>query len=304
MAKRWDEGVGVVTPEAVPLQFSEAGVGSRGIALLIDFAILIATLLALNAFLGYLIGDTASPLPEWVVIATTLVTNFLVYFGYWIGFETLMHGRTPGKIAMGLRVVTVEGSPVRFRHAAARAALGQVDFTLTVGVAAVLATLLSKRSQRLGDMVAGTVVLRERSAAGPPRAAQFRVPDGAEAYAASLDVSGLSPQEYETIREYLIRAWDLAPAARMELARRLAVGIAAKLRHHPPPYVNPPLFLQCVAARYQQRVAAGAPPPVQQPWATPLEPRGSQPAPPPSAAQPPPPAPTPAPSWDDFAPPS
>lgn len=304
MAKRWDEGVGVVTPEAVPLQFSEAGVGSRGIAFLIDLAILVAVLLALNAFLGYLIDDAAGPLPEWVVISITLVVNFVVFFGYWIGFETLMHGRTPGKAAIGLRVVTVEGSPVRFRHAAARAALGQIDFTLTGGVAAVLSALLSKRQQRLGDMVAGTVVLRERSAAPAPSATQFRVPDGAEAYAATIDVSGLSPQEYETIREYLMRSWDLSAEARVEIARRLAVGIATKLRHTPPRNVNPPLFLQCVAARYQERASGGAPPPAaQQSWAQPLEPTGSAPAPGPGA-EPPAPAPAPAPAWEDFAPPS
>lgn len=286
MTRRWDDAVGVVTPEAVPLEFAEANVGSRAVAFFIDAMLLGLLLLLLNATIGYLFDDAATGLPEWVAITALVLVNFLVFFGYPIGFETMMRGRSPGKAALGLRVVTVEGAPERFRHAAVRAALGLVDFVLTSGVAAVLSTLLSKRHQRLGDMVAGTVVLRERAAAGPPRASRFRVPDGAESYAATIDPSGLSDADYQTVREFLLRAANLRPAARQDLARTLATGIAARLGHTPPDSVSPESFLVCVAARYQQREAPAAD--------TQGTRRPATAAPPPQAQQP---------SPGDFAPP-
>ncbi len=258
MARRWDEAVGVVTPEAVPLQFSEANVGSRGVAFMIDTFVLGLTMVAVNFGISLIFADAVRRvLPEWVAITALVIVNFLMFFGYPILFETMMRGRTPGKAAMGLRVVTVEGAPVRFRHAAIRAALGLVDFALTSGVGAVLGALLSKRHQRLGDMVAGTVVLRERTATAPPQASHFTVPDGADSYAATIDPSGLSPRDYEVVREFLLRAHTLNADARGDLRQRLAKGMAAKLGHDIPPAVGAELFLYCLAARYQQR-AQGA----------------------------------------------
>jgi uncharacterized RDD family membrane protein YckC len=106
--------------------------------------------------------------PDWLGIALVLLLVFALQFGYPVGFETLWRGRTPGKAAMGLRVVTVEGAPVRFRHAATRAAIGLLELTGTAGAIAVIASLSSARGQRLGDLAAGTLVIRERRARGRP----------------------------------------------------------------------------------------------------------------------------------------
>ena len=250
MSRRWDDAGGIVTPEAVPLQLSEANVGSRTIAWFIDAIVLGTATVVLNLLIVMLGSD--APVAEWVGITVLVVLNFVLFFGYPIAFETLMGGRTPGKAALGLRVVTVEGAPVRFRHAAIRAAVGLVDFYLTSGIAAVLSTLLSKRHQRLGDLVAGTLVLRERSAAPAPSVSRFTVPIGAEDYAATIDPTGLGPRDYEATREFLLRANSLRPEARADIGRRLADGIAAKLQHTLPSAVSPELFLICVAARYQQ----------------------------------------------------
>jgi uncharacterized RDD family membrane protein YckC len=257
MGSSWDDSAGIVTPEAVTLQFAEANVGSRGIAMLLDALLLGIVLGVLNTVLGS--TAFATSFPSWIAITTVIVLNFLILFGYPIVFETLNHGRSPGKLAMGLRVVTVEGAPVRFRHAAIRSGFWLVDFLMTSGIAGVLATLLSKRHQRLGDMVAGTVVLRERVAGAAPISLQFRVPYGAEAYAATLDTSGLTSQDYEAVRGFLIRAYQLAPDVRGDVGRRIASALAVKLRHEPPASVGPELFLACIAARYQQRDAVGAP---------------------------------------------
>lgn len=252
MARRWDEGIGVVTPEAVPLQFPEANVGSRAISYLLDISAVVGILILLNVTIGYLY-DGSGAVPGWVAITALVLVNFAVYLGYPIAFETLWRGRTPGKAALGLRVVTVEGAPVRFRHAAIRAALGMVDFFITSGIGALATALFSKRHQRLGDMVAGTVVLRERTAGPPPRAATFSIPPGAEAYASTIDTAGLLPGDYEAVREFLLRTSTLRPDVRNDIGRRLATAIAAKLHHTAPPSVSPELFLVCVAARHQQR---------------------------------------------------
>jgi uncharacterized RDD family membrane protein YckC len=245
---------GIVTPEAVRLDFEPAGVGSRTVAILIDLCIQ-GILLLLLVLAAALLEGQAGAIPDWAGLAFVLIAVFVVIWGYPIGFETIWRGRTPGKAAMGVRVVTVEGAPVRFRHAAVRAALSLVDFYLTAGAAAVVSTLVTARSQRLGDLVAGTIVLRERTGAGRPAVAEFAVPPGAESYAATIDVAGMQSQDYAAVRSFLLRAPRLAPAVRADLAQRLATPLAARLAHNPPPGTSAELFLACAAARYQQRAA-------------------------------------------------
>lgn len=252
---------GVVTPEAVRLEFEPAGIGSRAVALLVDLLVqgLTIAVLLVAQNLAMQAGGTAAP--GWVATTIALLLSFGVLWGYPVGFETLWGGRTPGKAAMGLRVVTVEGAPVRFRHAAIRAALSLVDFWLAFGGVAVISALVSRNHQRLGDLVAGTLVLRERTGAPPPTAVRFAVPAGAEPYAATIDPSGLTADDYATARRFLLRASHLADDVRADLARRIARPLAARLRHSPPDWVSPELFLLCAAARFQERGGAAAPPP-------------------------------------------
>ncbi|MGH8884975.1 MAG: RDD family protein [Egibacteraceae bacterium] len=249
----------VVTPEAVPLEFEAAHIGSRFVALLVDALIQWALFFVLFVA-GGLLGSAGAldAVPEWLGITLVILLFFGVVWGYPVGMETFWRGRTLGKAAMGLRVVTVEGAPIGFRHAAIRAAVGLVDFQLTFGFAAVLSAVASKRHQRLGDLAAGTLVVRERTGAGEPTAVTFTVPPGAEAYAATLDVSGLRARDYATIRQLLLRVPDLDPPSRAVLATDLATSVARRIHHDPPPDASAELFLRCVAARYQQRGAASA----------------------------------------------
>jgi uncharacterized RDD family membrane protein YckC len=294
VSRRWDDATGIVTPEAVELRFQDAYIGSRTAALLLDLLILGTVLFGLNLARAWILESTGTD-GGWVAITFTIVVNFLVLFGYPLTFETL-RGRTPGKMALGLRVVTVEGSPARFRHAAIRSVFWLVDFFGTAGVAALLATMLSKRHQRLGDMVAGTVVLRERTASAHPEAAHFTVPRGAEDYASTIDPSGLSSYEYEVVREFLLRSPALEPRRRYVMATNLARALALKLGHMPPEGVSPELFLQCLGARYQAGQQPGQVAPVPAPDA--LQDFA---APGPSESAPAPEAPDRA--WGDFAPP-
>ena len=246
--------MGIVTPEAVVLQFETAGIGSRMIALLVDVVIQ-GFVLGFSSFALAAFADAAGA-SGWVGVALLFFVIFAVLFGYPVGFETLRNGRTPGKAALGLRVVTKEGAPIRFRHAAVRGALQLVDFYITSGAAAVLAVLFTRDNQRLGDLAAGTIVLRERSGAGAPRAVWFPVPPGYESYAATLDTASLTGHDYGAVRSFLMRAYALTPEVRAQLAAQLAVPLAAKLRHTPPPGVTPEAFLACVAAVYQARQRA------------------------------------------------
>ena len=248
---------GLVSPEAVLLDLPEATVGSRGAALLIDWTlqgIVLATVgLAAQSTLQ------ATVLPGWVAPTLGLLLTFLVWFGYPIAFETAWSGggRTPGKAALGLRVVTVEGAPIRFRHAAIRAALGLVDFAGTLGLGAVVSSLVSRRHQRLGDLVAGTVVLRERTGAGPSTARDFAVPSAAAGIADALDTSGLTSRDYGVVRSYLLRADALPDQRRAALGAELLAALAPRLGDLPDGYTAE-VLLEAIAARYQQRSRGGA----------------------------------------------
>jgi uncharacterized RDD family membrane protein YckC len=249
----------VVTPEAVPLTLETANIGSRFLAVAIDWTLQGVTLLALLLGVTALIGATDAQLGTGVAVALFFLLTFALVWGYPTVMETLWRGRTLGKAALGLRVVTVEGAPVRFRHAALRATLGLVDFLLTSGGAAVISALLSSRSQRLGDLVAGTVVLRERTGLRAPIAVEFPVPPGLEPYAQTVDVARVTASDYGTIREFLLRASSLEPTVRYDLARRVAEPVASRVQPRPPLGVPPEAFLLCVAAVYQRRQARQAP---------------------------------------------
>ena len=266
----------VVTPEAVPLELETANIGSRGLAVMIDWLIQGTTLFALLVGLTTLVGATNAHVGVGIAAASFFLLTFIALWGYPTVMETLWRGRTIGKAALGLRVITVEGAPVRFRHAAIRATLGLVDFILTSGAGAIISVLLTRRSQRLGDLVAGTVVLRERTGLRAPVAVEFPVPPGLEAYAQTLDVARMTADDYRAARTFLLRATSLAPAVRYDLALRIAKPVAGRVQPAPPAGVAPEAFLLCVAAVYQHRQARqGAPVPAyapQPPWSSPADP--------------------------------
>lgn len=236
------------------LEFSEAGLGSRSLAFLIDLgvrgALLYGVFLALGAA-GFVLDET-------VVVVALIAATFAVLLVYPVVCETIWNGRTPGKMVVGLRVVTVEGAPVRFRHAAIRSGLGIVDFVVGAGSIAILSALATRQSQRLGDLAAGTIVIRERQAAAFSQPIVFRPPPGWEAYTASLDVSGLRDDHYILIRSFLLRVGQLRPSARADRGNELAAAVARRIGADLPAGTQPEPFLIAVAAAYQERHGASA----------------------------------------------
>jgi uncharacterized RDD family membrane protein YckC len=239
----------LVTPEAVALDLEPATVGSRSVAILLDYLLIgsgLVLLAAAEAAFGF-----GGFVPNWLGIALLLLLVFALQFGYPTGFETLWRGRTPGKAAMGLRVVTVEGAPVRFRHAAVRAAVGLVELQATLGGIAVIASFASPRGQRLGDLAAGTLVVRERRSGGAPQAVRFDAPRGLESYVRILDVSRVDATDYATVRDLLRRPMD--PATREAVAREVAASLVGRVQPPPPAGVDAVRWLQAVAAAVQAR---------------------------------------------------
>jgi uncharacterized RDD family membrane protein YckC len=271
---------GIVTPEAVLLEFETAGVASRGLARLID-----AFVQAVLAFIGLMVVGLTAAVAERVapglVVALAFVLVFGVLFGYPIALEAFWNGRTVGKAVLGLRVVTREGAPIRLRHAAIRAVLAIVE-VLGLPFVAVLATALSPANQRVGDLTAGTIVVRERAASRSAVAVGFPPPPGWEAYARTLDVSIMTAAQYQVVRSFLMRVLVLTPEARSRLAVRLANPLARAMKHQPPPGLGPELFLVCAAAAYQVRHGATGTWPVQQAYAGVATAAGSWGAPPPA----------------------
>jgi len=242
-------GEGIVTPEAVLLEFATAGLGSRSLAFLVDLAVrgvLLWLLFLATAAGGVVLGGTAA-------VVAGIAGTFAAVFAYPAVLEALWDGRTPGKAALGLRVVTVEGAPVRFRHAAIRSALGVVDFVVGAGAVAVLCALATRQSQRLGDLAAGTIVIRERQARSDDRPVAFAPPPGWEPYAAALDVRGLRTELAVLVRAFLLRVHELDPGARRARAEQLADLVAGSIGIPFPAGTDPEAFLVAVTAAHQAR---------------------------------------------------
>jgi uncharacterized RDD family membrane protein YckC len=252
---------GIVTPDAVVLEFEIASVASRSLAQGLDVLVRFGLLWVLS-FVAVAFGTTGSSTPTIIIVVVGL---FLIVFGYPAILEARWNGQTVGKRVFGLRVVTVEGAPVRFRHASIRSLLQIVDFFLPpLGVSATFVALLNRQSQRLGDVFAGTIVLRERTGAAFPIPVSFPPMYGFELYAQSLDVGGITPEQYAVIRSFLLRVSALTPGARAHLGTRLANAVALSMHHTPPTQVTPETFLVSVAAAYQLR--QGGPPVPLPPW--------------------------------------
>ncbi|MDO8389392.1 MAG: RDD family protein [Actinomycetota bacterium] len=238
---------GIVTPEAVVLDLETAGVASRSFAGLIDLLVQMAILLVMAMLLtamGLLGSSTA--------MANAILVALLL-MGYPLISETWMRGRTIGKRALGLRAVTVEGAPIRFRHALLRMMGGLVDRYLPpIGVTGMLFVLGTARHQRVGDLLAGTVVIRDPVRTLLPRAVWFPVPPGLEAFAAGIDPTAMTDEQYTVIRSFLLHNRELSPDARYALADDLANRAALALRHPGPGRVHPESYLLCVISRYQR----------------------------------------------------
>ncbi|MEW2404594.1 RDD family protein [Streptomyces sp. NPDC046862] len=243
----------LVTGEAVALELRPAKLPSRALAVLLD---LIVAFICYIAVTMALVLSTAS-LDEAAQTAISIAVFLLVLVGGPIAVETLSHGRSLGKLAFGLRVVRDDGGPIRFRHALVRGAVGVVEILMMLGVIACIASLVSARGRRLGDVFAGTLVVRERVPAGrasfmPPP------PHWLAGRFSELDLSAVPDGLWLAVRQYLTRMQQLDPQVGQAMAERLASDLVAATGSPAPPGVPAAAYLAAVVQERQVREAQRA----------------------------------------------
>ena len=252
----YEDRISIATPEGVDVQLTLAGVGSRFIAAVIDQVIQWSIMLA--AMLGLALAGTSSGLDDSddagaLAIAVFVAVVFLVQFVYDVLFETLASGRTPGKRWTGLRVVRADGAPIGFVTSAVRNLLRLVDGLPGMYAVGIVAILASSRNQRLGDMAAGTLVVRERRG-GRAKSQPVPVPaTWAQAPPPAWDVSAVTADELATVRRFLERRGTLTPDARARLANELALRLRPKVVG-PPEGQAPEAFLEELSAAKAARL--------------------------------------------------
>ncbi|MFJ9059571.1 RDD family protein [Streptomyces sp. NPDC102409] len=247
----------LVTGDAVVLGLRPARLPSRALAIAIDLTVLLTVFVLLS--IGLAVATVT--LDDAAVAAIAVATFLLVLVGGPVAVETLSHGRSLGKLACGLRVVRDDGGPIRFRHALVRGAMGMVEILGTFGVVGCIASLVSARGRRLGDVFAGTLVVRERVPAGRTRTVPPPPPWLVGRFT-QLDLSGVPDGLWLAIRQYLTRMHQLDAAVGGALAERLASDLAARTGVPVPRGVPAAAYLAAVVnerqARDVRRVAAAA----------------------------------------------
>lgn len=227
-----EDRVTVATPEGVDLDLVVAGLGSRFIASLVD------SLLQLVLIIPFTMAVLVRPEDAPAIYGIGL---FLVGLGYPVVFDAFLGGRTPGRRVAGLRLVTTEGATVGVVPAFVRNIVRVVDFLPGAYSIGAIAVLASPRNQRLGDMAAGTLVvradpMRRRATTAVPGAGRAVAPDPATVPVdflpdgwARWDLTRVSAEDVRVVRSFLARRASLDPAARArvggELARRLRPAV-------------------------------------------------------------------------------
>lgn len=246
-----EETLIIETPERVPLEFALASIGNRFLAVAIDHFIQYMSIILIAWFFMSIAGYSASDLadapdkiliemPKWT-IAVMILVLFLVFAAYFIFFEWIWNGQTPGKRMMKLRVIRDDGRPVTLWEAVARNLLRICDavpgFIVPVYSIGLIAIFLSGRDQRVGDVFAGTVVIRERTDDAPTFRETFsdRVRDVAfsrvqKKTEVQANVALLSEREVEVVETFLRRRYDLTERQRLWMAWRIALPLMYKLK--------------------------------------------------------------------------
>jgi uncharacterized RDD family membrane protein YckC len=233
-----------VTPEAVTLSVDVGGLGSRTIALFIDLLIQLAVVLGILSAVG--VGDMSS-----VEIVVIFLVLFVIVWGYYPAFEYFLHGRTPGKATQRLRVVRTDGQPAGGAAILVRNLIRILDVFLFPFLA-VISMIVTARAQRLGDLAAGTMVVRE---------ARFTTPETmtppSRVDLPAVDATGLSEREYDVIRSFLARRASLDREARRRLAAQLASTVRGRVGTAPDGLADEEM-LEAVAQSYRRRFEGGS----------------------------------------------
>jgi len=259
------------TPELVSIAMPLAGIGSRFIAIVVDYLIWVAafSILAILAALvlaSLRVFDSISP--NWA-LGIVLLVIFLCHWGYFTLFEAFGNGRTPGKRVAKIRVIHRSGRAISFVESLARNLVRAVDYLPSFYAAGLVAMFLSRQHQRLGDMVAGTLVVRDREIASPhwgemgtrtitapafapaaSLAADLAAPHSSVPLSATA-LGKLSTTDLEVLEAFFSRRLDMEMGTRIALAARMASALAAKSGLEIPPGIGHETFLEAVAHQFR-----------------------------------------------------
>lgn len=249
------------TPESVELEFTLAGIGNRAYALLIDYLVWATLLIAFFIFWSIFSWQVLNLLGDWIrnsrqlglwLFAIQFLITFFIYVGYFVFFEALWQGQTPGKRCVKIRVIRDDGRPVGLQQSTLRALLRPIDDFFFLGAFLIV---FGKQEKRLGDWVAGTVVIQEER---PVVSASIPVSEEAQSLASQLlveaDFSQMLPEDFAVVREYLQRRAAMIPEARSELSKQLAKQFKEVIvLESVPKGTTANLFLEAVYLAYQQQ---------------------------------------------------
>ena len=236
-----EETLIIETPERVPLHFALASIGNRFLACAFDhflqtLSFFLLYIIVVNVVNGLSVSGLTSA-PKWVV-ALFFIASFLIWMSYFIIFEWAWNGQTPGKRWLRLRVIREDGRPITFWEASVRNLLRIFDLLpppfYSIGLISVF---ISTRDQRVGDLFAGTVVVREREAEAPSFDQVFGSPVSDSALRRSFrpvqftaEIGSVTEREIEVVETFLRRRWDLPDQSRMWMAWRVSLPLLYKLR--------------------------------------------------------------------------
>ncbi|AFY34562.1 RDD family protein [Calothrix sp. PCC 7507] len=247
------------TPESVELEFSLAGIGNRAWALIIDYhvlAVIMVVFFIVWTIVSVQLGDFwvdifGSGVALWLM-AIAFVVSFCIYAGYFVFFETLWQGQTPGKRFAKIRVVRDDGRPIGLQQATLRGLLRIFDEFLYIGAFLIA---LSRLEKRLGDLAAGTIVIQAQI---PVTSATFTISEQAKSLHEQLlqicDLSSLLPDDFAVIREYLQRRSLMSPKAKASLSLQLTQQLQAILHlEQIPEGATFDVFLEAIYLAYKER---------------------------------------------------
>jgi uncharacterized RDD family membrane protein YckC len=227
-----DRTVDVRTPESVAFSYELAGLGSRFLALIVDQTMQLLVLAAMVAGIVLalsrepnrrLVSAAADRLAESLAIALVIAVVFAIFFGYFIVFEAVWNGQTPGKKLLGLRVVRDGGYPIDFGASLIRNLIRVGEQLLGYYVLAAISALISPENKRLGDLAAGTIVVRDARLPGPSNLTRR---SSEPMYAPTAYLSG---EERALVKRFLERRDALAADRRKELAAQLAMRVRERV---------------------------------------------------------------------------
>ncbi len=237
----------LVTGEAVALDLPAATVGVRLVSALVDLAVQAMVLAALVAVSLVAVSSADAALQAVAGVVSTVA----VLVALPTAVETLTRGRSLGKVILGLRTVRDDAGPISFRHAFLRSLVGVVEIWALSGVPALISALVNRRGKRIGDMAAGTYVVRERHPF--PGVRPVPMPPELASWAASADVAPLPDGLALAARQFLDRAPQLNPASRSDLGHQLAEQALTRVAPQPGPGHHPETVLAAVLAERRRR---------------------------------------------------